>query len=312
MKTNVSGSRIRLAFFLTFAWLAVSNGLGARLNVVATTPNIGAIVEEIGGDRIRLTVLARPGEDVRFVTPRPSFIPVLNRADLLIEGGADLETGWLPPLVRSARNRAILPGGAGHLALARHVELLEVPDGPIDRRMGDVHAAGNPHFLLDPKNGQVAARVITERLSELDAAGSDVYTANLDRFVTRLDEGMERWRSALVPYAGTRVVTYHKNYTYLARRFGFELVGEIEPLAGVEPSPRHIVGLIASMRERPVPMIWIEPFRPRRTPSRVAEQTGARLTPIPEQVGSVEGAGDYAALFEVITQRVVEAMKEAE
>lgn len=280
----------------------------ARLNVVTSTPDLGSIVEMVGGDRVTVTSLARGTEDPHFVTPRPSFIAVLNRADVLVEGGAELEDAWLPPLVQNARNREILPGRRGHIVIARHVDLLGVPTGPIDRSRGDVHASGNPHFMLDPENGRIAAEVIVNRLKYLDPEGAEVYAENLERFVSRLDERLAVWKEKLAPFEGTRVVTYHANYDYLARRFGFHIFDEIEPLPGVEPSPRSIARLISSMREAEISMIWMEPFRPRRTPARVAEESGARLVLLPEQVGGVEGTEDYLALIDYNVHRIVEAM----
>lgn len=296
-------------FISLFAATLVPAGLSATLRVVASTPDFGSIAEAVGGERVQVTTLARPGEDPHFVVPRPSFIPILNRADVLIEGGADLEAGWLPPLVQTARNRDILPGGRGYIAVARHIDLMDVPNGTLDRSLGHVHASGNPHFMLDPENGVIAARLISERLAELDPDGVKVYRENYERFAARVEEGFERWQEKLAPYKGTRVVTYHKNFNYLARRFGFEITDEIEPLAGVEPSPRHLVELISSMRELDVPMIWIEPFRPHRTPARIADQSGARLVALPEQVGAVEGTEDYVALFDHIVDQIEDAME---
>lgn len=290
------------------AVLFLPAGAAAQLKVVTSTPDLGSIARAVGGDRVEVVSLARGSEDPHFVSPRPSFIPILNRADVLIEGGAELESSWLPPLVRTARNAAIFPGRAGHIAVARHISVMGAPTGPIDRSMGDVHASGNPHFMLDPKNGQEAARVIAGRFSDLDPDGAKEYGQNLQLFLDQIEEGLARWEKALEPFKGTRVVTYHKNFDYLARRFGFIIAGEIEPLAGIEPSPRHIAALIDSMREESVPMIWMEPFRPRRTPARVAEQTGAQLVFLPEQVGAVEGTENYIVLFDYHVRQIVEAM----
>jgi zinc/manganese transport system substrate-binding protein len=280
----------------------------AQLKVVTATPDLGSIAEMIGGDRVTVTSLARGTEDAHFVPARPSFIPILNGADLLIDGGADLEAAWLPPLVNIARNREILPGRRGHLAMARHIDLMDVATGPVDRSQGDVHAAGNPHFMLDPENGRIAARMMAERFSELDPEHATHFAENLARFSSRLDEGMQTWTRQLAPFEGARVVAYHKNYDYLARRFGFRIVGEIEPLPGIEPSPRQITRLISSMKDQDISMIWMEPFRPRRTPERIAEEAGVRLVLLPEQVGAVEGTEDYIALIDYNVRQIVAGM----
>src|SRR6266705_5501778 len=140
----------------------------AKLNVVATLPDYGAIAEAIGGDKVKVTSIARGTEDPHFVDARPSFIRVLNQADVLIEGGAELEVGWLPPLVNGARNAKILSDAPGHLILSRGIRLLEVPTGPVDRSMGDVHPFGNPHFSIDPANGKIIAARLAETFSTLD------------------------------------------------------------------------------------------------------------------------------------------------
>lgn len=291
--------------------ILVPAGAWARLNVVTSTPDLAALAEAVGGDRVSVTSLSRPTEDPHSVTSRPSYTRLLNRADVLIEGGAELEVAWLPPLVRNARNREILSGRPGHIEAAEFVQLLDVPSGPIDRSMGDVHAAGNPHFLLDPRNAQRVAKGIAARFRELDPEGAEGYARNLERFLERVDERMEEWRKLLRPYEGTAVVTYHKNYDYFARRFGFEMVGQIEPLPGIAPSPRHLASLIASMREEKVPMIWVEPFRPRRAPSRVAEETRARLVFLPEMPGAVKGADDYVSLIDHNVSQIAKAMDRA-
>src|SRR6266540_479110 len=142
----------------------------AKLNVVATLPDFGAIAEQIGGEKVKVTSIARGTEDPHFVDARPSFIRVLNQADVLIEGGAELEIGWLPPLVNSARNAKILSDAPGHVILSRNIRLLDMPTGPVDRSMGDVHPFGNPHFSLDPANGKIIANMLAETFSRLDTA----------------------------------------------------------------------------------------------------------------------------------------------
>src|SRR2546426_3500424 len=125
----------------------------AKLNVVATTCDFGAIAQEIGGDKIELLTLAKPTEDPHFVDAKPSYIVKLNHADALIEGGAELEVGWLPPLVDGARNPKLDAGKPGRLYGSDGISLLEVPS-TLDRSKGDIHAAGNPHFMPDPLNGK--------------------------------------------------------------------------------------------------------------------------------------------------------------
>src|SRR6266545_5614557 len=201
--------------------------LQAKINVVVTIPDYGAIAQEIGGDKVKVTAIARGTEDQHFVDARPSYIRVLNQADVLVEGGAELEIGWLPPLVAGARNNKILSDAPGHIILSRGIQLLEVPTGPVDRSMGDVHPLGNPHYWLDPGNGKIIAEKLADSFSRLDSANAAYYQANLKRFSERLDRKIAEWTKLMAPFRGTKVVTYHKSYDYLLERFGLELAGTI-------------------------------------------------------------------------------------
>ena len=184
--------------FLLFAIALAAASAQAKLNVVATLPDFGAIAEEIGGDKIKVTSIARGTEDQHFVDARPSYVRVLNQADVLIEGGAELEVGWLPPLVNGARNNKILSDAPGHVILSRSIQLLEVPTSPVDRSMGDVHPFGNPHFSMDPANGKIIAARLAETFSQLDAA-SALFPGQPAKFNGRLDKKLAEWTKLLEP-----------------------------------------------------------------------------------------------------------------
>lgn len=280
----------------------------AKLNVVATLPDFGSIAESIGGDKIKVTSIARGAEDPHFVDARPSLIRVLNQADVLIEGGADLEIGWLPPLVSGARNSKIVGTAPGHVILSRGLTLLEVPNAPVDRSQGDVHPGGNPHYWLDPANAKPMAARLAEVFSQLDAANASYYAANLKQFNAALDDKLTAWMKQLEPFKGTKVVTYHKSFDYLLKRFGFELVGTLEPRPGLEPSPTHISGLIPRMKSDGVKLVIIETFRPRRTPERVANDAGAKLLVLPSSVGGVPQTKDYFGLLDYDVAQIAKAL----
>jgi len=281
----------------------------AALDVVATLPDFGALAREIGGDKVKVTVIAKGTEDAHFVDARPSFIRVLNQADVLIEGGAELEAGWLPPLVNNARNSRILAEAPGHLILSRGIRLLDVPTGPIDRSMGDVHRLGNPHYWLDPTNGRIMAAHIAETFSQVDPINAAYYQTNLKVFNEKLERKIAEWDGQMKPYRGTRVVTYHRSFDYFLDHFGMVLAGTIEPKPGVEPSPAHLDRLIPRMKQEGVKLVIVEPFRPRKTPEYVAEAGGARLLILPEKVGGGEKIIDYFALFDYNVARIVAALK---
>src|SRR3954470_9638058 len=286
-----------LLSFLACGLLAAVNAQ-AKINVVATLADFGSIAEQIGGDKVKVTSLARGTEDPHFVDARPNHIVTLNKADVLLEGGAELEIGWLPPLLNGARNAKILTGGRGHVVMSDGIRLLEVPLTPVDRSMGDVHPLGNPHYWLDPENGKIMAAHLAEVFSSLDNKNAATYRANLAAFNQRVTAKEAEWMKAMQPYRGTKIVTYHKSFEYFAQRFGLEVLGQLEPKPGIEPSPTHINTLIPRAKEAGVKLLVVEPYRPRKTPEYVAHTIGAKLLLLPEKVGGNPQTKDYISLFD--------------
>ena len=281
----------------------------AKLNVVASLPDFAAIAEEIGGTQVKVTSIARGTEDPHFVDARPSFIRVLNQADVLIEGGAELEIGWLPPLVNGARNAKILADAPGHIILSKGIQMLDVPTGPVDRSMGDIHPLGNPHYWLDPANGRIIAGQLAAAFSQIDAPNQAYYHENLKKFAARLDVKMVEWTKQLAPYRGTKVVTYHTSYDYFLHRFGLELAGTIEAKPGIEPSPSYVNKLVPRLKAAGAKLVLIEPFRPRKTPEYVARSIDAKLLILPEKVGASEKVKDYLSLFDNAVSQITDALK---
>lgn len=297
--------RIWLCLLFTVGWASVAH---AKLNVVATTSDLGAIAREIGKDKVEVTSLAKPTEDPHFVDAKPSFIVKLNKADMLIDGGLHLEIGWLPNLVVGARNKKILAGENGYLVASAGVPIIEVPT-TADRAMGDVHPMGNPHFMLDPINGKIVAAHICDRLCQIDAANCAYYKDNLKDFTKRLDQKLSEWQKALEPFRGSKIVTYHKTFPYFANRFNLNVVGSLEPKPGIPPSPTHINSLIPMMKNGGVKLIFIEPFRERKTPEFAASQTGAKIVVFPIMVGGQKETDDYLSLFDYTINQIVSALK---
>ena len=300
--------KYHICLYLLFAlsWTSVAH---AKLNIVASTPDLGDIVREIGKDKVEVTSIAKPTEDPHFVDAKPGFIVKLNKADMLIEGGLQLEIGWLPPLVLSARNQKILPGNPGYFVVtSMGVNILEVPT-EVSRALGDVHPFGNPHFMLDPLNGGIVATHICNRLCEIDAADCTYYKDNLNNFIKRLDLKLSEWQKMLEPFRGTKTVTYHKTFPYFAQRFNLDVVGTLEPKPGIPPSPTHLNTLIPMMKKEGVKLILIEQFRERKIPEFVASQTGAKIVVVPIMVGGLKETTDYIALFDYIVKQIVIALE---
>mgnify|MGYP001585077187 CR=1 FL=1 len=297
--------QIYLFFLIAVGWASVAH---AKLNIVASTPDVGAVAKEIGKDKVEVMSIAKPTEDPHFVDAKPSFIVKLNKADMLIDGGLQLELGWLPPLVVGARNQKILTGEKGYLIASAGVPVIEVPTS-VDRAMGDVHPLGNPHFMLDPLNGKIVAMHICDRLCQIDAANCNYYKDNLKDFTKRLDQKLFEWQKAMEPFRGIKVVTYHKTFPYFANRFNLNVVGELEPKPGIPPSPTHINTLIPMMKKEGVKLILIEQFRERKVPEFVAVQTGAKVVIVPIMVGGQKEIQDYLALFDYTINQIVSALK---
>jgi len=280
----------------------------AKLNIVVTTSDLSALVSEIGKDKVNITTISKPTEDPHFVDAKPGFIVKLNKADILIEGGLQLEMGWLPPLVLSARNQKIVPGHPGYIVASLGIDVVEVPTGAT-RAMGDIHPYGNPHYMLDPGNGKIFATQLCEQLCQIDKANCNYYKENLENFVKKLDQKLSEWQKALEPFRGTKIVTYHKTFPYFAQRFNLNVVGELEPKPGIPPSPSHINTLVPMMKREGVKLILIEQFRERKIPEFVAEKTGAKVVILPIMVGGQKEIQDYLALFDYTINQIITALK---
>jgi zinc/manganese transport system substrate-binding protein len=293
---------------ILLAALALPLAAIAKLEVVATTPDLASLASAIGGKDIDLTTLAKPTEDPHFVDAKPSFIVKLNRADLIIEGGAELEVGWLPALLDQSRNPKLAPGAPGHLAAARGLPLKEIPSS-LDRSRGDIHAAGNPHFLVDPSNARVVADRIADTLSALDPQNASSYKARLKEFNTALAAKMAEWEARLAPYKGQEVAAYHNSWLYFGDHFGLKIDLFLEPKPGVPPTPSHLAEVIIKMKQEHVRAILVDPYLNRRTADTVAAKTGAQVVPVAQFPGGVPGTeGSYLQLIDHDVNAIANAL----
>jgi zinc/manganese transport system substrate-binding protein len=282
----------------------------AKLNVVATTPDLGSIAQAIGGQEIELTTMARPTEDPHFVDAKPSFIVKLNRADVLIHGGAELEAGWLRPLLDGARNAKIVSAAKGNVRCCDGVKMLEVPT-ELDRSKGDIHAAGNPHFLVDPLNAKIVAEHIADAFAELDSGQAGLYRANLKKFNDELEARLAGWQKKLEPFKGRHVVAYHNSWPYFASRFGLKIELFLEPKPGIPPSPAHLASVIAKMKEEHARVIIVDPYLNRKTAETVARSTGATVVDVAQFPGGIKGTeSGYLALMDYLVNAVAKALAE--
>ncbi|HEV8346143.1 MAG TPA: metal ABC transporter substrate-binding protein [Vicinamibacterales bacterium] len=280
-------------------------------NVITTTEDLASIGREVAGDRASIESLARGYQDPHYVEPKPSFILKLQKADLLVVVGRELELGWLPPLIQQSRNARIQPGADGYLDASLHAEILEIPQGQITRAMGDVHPLGNPHYWLDPENGKRVAKDVADKLSRLRPNDRAYFEQRLADFTTRIDVAEKQWLATMAPYRGTKVVTYHRSFPNFAQRFGLDIIGYVEPRPGIPPTPQHTLDLINEMKRQNVKLILVEPYFDLKTPNSIARGTDGLVLVMPPSVGGVKEVTDYFKLFDYDINLLVNAIKKA-
>ena len=286
---------------------ALGSTARAQLRIVATTPDLASVAREIGGDRVNVVALAKPTEDPHYVDAKPSHVVTLNRADALIEGGAELELGWLPPLLENSRNRKIAAGAPGRIVASEGIKMLEIPTS-FDRSKGDVHSLGNPHFLIDPVDVKIIAANIADHFARIDPKSAATYRGNQAKFNTKLDTKFAVWQRQLAPYRGAKIVTYHNDFVYLAGRFGLDVVGTLEPKPGIAPSPAHLAQVIGRMKSTNAKVILVQPYQSRRTAETVARQTGAVVLDVSQQPGGRDNTTTYFDMMDNLVNTLARAL----
>jgi zinc/manganese transport system substrate-binding protein len=290
-----------MRIFLLAALFALS--LAGKVNVVAAYPYIKAMTERIGGEHVEVTVLAQGNWDPHFVVPRPSLITSVRKADALIINGAQLEIGWIPPLINRAGNRKITEGG--FLDLSRHVDLIDIPDY-VTRSKGDVHPDGNPHFHLDPYNIAKLSKVISEFLSHLDPDNAGTYRANYKVFSAHWDKKLAEWKVLMREARGKEVIQYHTVFNYFLMRYGIATIGTIEPLPGISPSSRHTMELITAAKEYKPSAILHDVYHPTKTGEFISAKSGVPLIVVPHDIGALDSVDSLEAMFDHLVKAIAQ------
>lgn len=277
----------------------------AHIDVAASTPDLAAVAREVVGDEGRVRALSTAAADPHFVDPTPRLALHLSRVDALVVVGAELEVGWLPPLLTGSRNGGIQPGAVGYVDCSRFVRLLGIPQGPVDRSMGDIHPSGNPHYHLDPRAMAACAIGMAERFGELDPEHADLFEANARAFAEEVAQAVARWQARLAPMRGRPVVTYHDSLVYLSDWVGFEVVAHLEPKPGIPPTPRHTAHVLQLMDQRKAGLILQLSYDPPSTARIVADRAGAHLVTLPG--GTSDEAETYLENMEEIVKELERA-----
>jgi len=297
-----------LSIVLAAAGLAVSAQAHATVHVVTTVPDLAAITKEVGGDKVEVTALSLPTQDPHFVDAKPSALLALNRADLLIQVGLELEVGWLPTLQTGARNDKVLSGGAGFLDCSSFVTILETPKGAVDRSMGDVHPQGNPHYLYDPRAAAACATGIAAKLEQIDGGNAGFYRTSLAAFLDRLTTARKRWEQQMAAFRGRPVITYHRSWTYVLDWLGLVELANLEPKPGIPPSPGHVVDVLRLARAQGAKIVLQEAYYPDKAGALVASKLGGSVVKLP--AGADVAAGEtYTEHLGKVVDALAAAMK---
>ena len=327
-----------------------SDAAAKKLKVVTTLPDYAVLTKAIGGDRVDVESIVHPVQDPHHIRPKPSFVQMVKRTDMLIATGLDLEM-WLPTVVNKSGNKIIRSGENGYVAVSQGLQLLEKPK-VISQIEGDVHVFGNPHLTTSPINTKRIARNITFGLIKNDPGGKDFYEANLAKLHDDIDKrlfGEELvkllggrtlcnmatqgklirfleenkfqgepligklggWAGKMLPLRGRPVVVYHKNWTYFLQLFGLEEAGTIESKPGIPPSAKHVTHLVTMMRNRKIGIILAANYFDPQKVRTVAQRTGAKAVVVPLFVGGAEGTADYNALMSYWVDHLVAAAESA-
>lgn len=281
-----------------------------KLKVVTTTTDLRELVEEVGGAEVDVEALCKGGQDPHFIEAKPSFMVKVNRADLVLAVGLGLESGWIPNILRGARNPKVNPGTNGYFEIGPQLPVIDKATGALSRSQGDVHPEGNPHVTLDPVRAGHAAMLIAERLGKLNEANSKTFTERAKAFQNRMNEKVKAWETKLEPVKMRKVITYHKTLTYFLDRFKFESVATLEPKPGIPPTASHILRVMKTMKESGIKLILVENYFDSKVAGRIKEEMpSVSVVSVPVAVEGVSGVDTLDKLYDHLVNVVAEKGK---
>jgi zinc/manganese transport system substrate-binding protein len=309
MQKLIRLSRLALLLSGIAITAAINPSQADTLKVFACEPEWASLVKELGGERIDAFSATSAHQDPHHIEARPSLIARLRQADLLLCTGADLEVGWLPMLLRQTGNQKVRPDQPGYFEAAAQVQRLDIPQ-QLDRSMGDLHAAGNPHVHLDPRRIQDIAEALLARLIEIDPAGKAIYQQGYSQFTARWQTAIERWQQQAAPLKGQRIVVQHRDWLYLFDWLGVEIAGTLEPRPGLPTTAAHLQSLKKQLQQTPASMIVHAPHQSPRSAEKFAQLSGLPVLELPYTVGGTADTQNLFALFDQIIIRLTGATHE--
>ena len=291
-----------------FLCMGAMPAYAAKIRVVTTLTDLADLTRNVGGDLVDVHSLATGVEDTHGVPMKPSFVPLMNRADLLMLVGFDCEHAFLPALIEASKNPRIQYGRSGYVDCSKGIVPVDVPTST-GHEAGDVHPYGNPHYMLDPVLAETALQNIYNALVNFAPEHKAEFTKNRDAYLAKLNAKIAEWEKDVRPIGGTKFVSYHEHWPYFAKRFGLDYFGTIELRPGIDPTPRHIEDLIFNMKAQHVPIVVREPQFPEKVPRLIAQQTGATMITLPIMPGGVSGTETYIKMMDYIVHTMVAAAK---
>lgn len=279
-----------------------------KLNVVATQTIFADLVKQIGGDRVEVSAVASPRYNIHFIQPKPSDVRRVGRADLYVNSGLDLEA-WSDPLLEAAGKPELFRGGARNVDVSRGIRLLGVPDHPVTRAEGDIHAFGNPHFHMNPENARIIARNILVRLQEVDPVNSDYYSERAREFEARLDAKIDEWKILTADLDGKEIISYHEDILYFADFLGLKVKEYLEPKPGIPPSPKHLQFLKEYAAANHVHAIVMPTYYPKGAAEVLANRINGHVVTIAQGVGEVPGTDDFFGFFDYNFKQIHEGVR---
>ncbi len=279
----------------------------ATLNVFACEPEWAALTQELAGEHVSLYTATTALQDPHRIEARPSLIAKARRADLVVCTGAELETAWLPVVLRDSGNGAVQPGGAAYFEAASVVHMLEVPTR-LDRAEGDIHARGNPHIQTDPRNFLPVAQALSQRLVQIDPANAADYRQRLTDFTQRWRSAIARWEKRAAPLKDVPVIVQHQGFPYLADWLGLRQVATLEPKPGMEPSAAHLAQVLGALQQHPAKMVLRAAYQDSRPSEWISQRAHIAAVELPYTVGGSDAAKDLYSLFDDTIARLVNAL----
>jgi zinc/manganese transport system substrate-binding protein len=295
-------------WLIAITLLTLSPQALAKLNIFACEPEWASLAQEIGGDKIEAHAATTAHQDPHHIQARPSLLARARKADLLICSGAGLESGWLPILLKKSGNGAIQPGKPGHIMAADHVRLLEVL-GSVSRSMGDVHASGNPHLHLDPRNILKVAAVVKQRLQEIDKANSGHYQQRHADFENKWRQAIKRWNKRGTSLRGMPVVVHHRSWVYLENWLGLKEIAALEPKPGLPPTSAHLAKVLKQVEKTPAKGIIHSPYQQSKSAKWLSGKSGIPVIELPYTIGGTPQARDLFGLFDDTINRLLAVSK---